>query len=165
MRSALEMHDLEVQLYRQRMRREHPECSRAEIDGLVRGWLTAPPPAVGCAYRQENRVMATPVESALRRAVADLNALKAQWALIGGLAVSDRWVPRFTKDLDFAVAVAGDPEAEDVVHRLGGGGYRPVELLEQEYVKRMSGVGQARGFNREQDVVADLDKLIADMRR
>ena len=45
MRSALEMHDLGVQLYRQRMRREHPESSRAEIDGLVRGWLTAPPPA------------------------------------------------------------------------------------------------------------------------
>jgi Nucleotidyl transferase AbiEii toxin, Type IV TA system len=46
--------------------------------------------------------MATPVESALRRAVADLNALKAQWALIGGLAISVRSVPRFTKDLDFA---------------------------------------------------------------
>ena len=83
--------------------------------------------------------MVTPVESALRRAVTDLNALKAQWALIGGLAISVRSVPRFTKDLDFAVAVAGDSEAEDVVHRLGGRGYRPVELLEQEYVKRMSG--------------------------
>ena len=33
MRSALEMHELGVQLYRQRMRREHPEASRAEIDG------------------------------------------------------------------------------------------------------------------------------------
>jgi hypothetical protein len=43
MRSALEMHELGVQLYRQRMHREHPEASRAEIDGLVRGWLTAPP--------------------------------------------------------------------------------------------------------------------------
>ena len=53
--------------------------------------------------------MATPVESALRRAVADLNALKIQWALVGGLATV-RSVPRFTKDLDFAVAVAGDPE-------------------------------------------------------
>jgi Rv0078B-related antitoxin len=41
MRSALEMHELGVQLYRQRMRREHPKASRAEIDGLVRGWLTA----------------------------------------------------------------------------------------------------------------------------
>ena len=97
--------------------------------------------------------MATPVESALRRAVADLNALKVQWALIGGLAISVRSVPRFTKDLDFAVAVADDSEAEDVVHRLGGRGYRPVELLEQEYVKRMSGVRLERGGS---DVVVDL---------
>jgi hypothetical protein len=44
MRSALEMHEFGVQLYRQRMRREHPQASRAEIDGLVRGWLTAPAP-------------------------------------------------------------------------------------------------------------------------
>jgi hypothetical protein len=97
--------------------------------------------------------MATPVEAALRRAVADLNALKARWALVGGLAISVRSVPRFTKDLDFAVAVAGDPEAEDVVHRLGGRGYRPVEVLEQEYVERMSGVRLERGGS---DVVVDL---------
>jgi hypothetical protein len=43
MRSALEMHEFGVQLYRQRMRREHPEASRDEIDSMVRGWLTAPP--------------------------------------------------------------------------------------------------------------------------
>lgn len=193
--------------------------------------------------------MATPVESALRRAVADLDALKVRWALIGGLAISVRSVPRFTKDLDFAVAVADDSEAEDVVHRLRGRGYQPAEVLEQDYVERLSGVRlehsgsdvvvdllfassgiegevvagatrlevlpglsvpvagaghlialkvlagrnqdltdlealipgasaddldaarsgakliQERGFNREQDVVADLDKLIADLRR
>jgi hypothetical protein len=97
--------------------------------------------------------VATPVESALRRAVADLNALKIKWALVGGLAVSVRSIPRFTKDLDFAVAVAGDTEAEDVVHRLGGRGYRAVELLEQEYVERMSGVRLERGGS---DVVVDL---------
>jgi hypothetical protein len=193
--------------------------------------------------------VASPVELAFRRAVADLSALKIRWALIGGLAISVRSVPRFTKDLDFAIAVASDSEAEDVVHRLGGRGYRPVEVLEQEYVQRLSGVRlehggsdviiallfassgienevvrsatrlevlprlsapvattghlialkilagrnqdltdlgmlipaasaqdldmareavrliQARGFNREQDVVADLDKLIAELGR
>ena len=97
--------------------------------------------------------MATPVEAALRRAVADLNALNAQWALVGGLAISVRSVPRFTKDLDFAVAVAGDPEAEDLVHRLGGRGYRPAEVLEQDYVERMSGVRLEHGAS---DVVVDL---------
>lgn len=44
MRSALEMHDLGVRLYQQRMRREHPGAGRTEIQGLVRTWLTAPPP-------------------------------------------------------------------------------------------------------------------------
>lgn len=44
----------------------------------------------------------TSVESALRKATADLNAIGARWALVGGLAVSVRTVPRFTRDLDFA---------------------------------------------------------------
>lgn len=43
LRSALDMHDLGVKLYRQRMRREHPDADRKEIDSLVRSWLTAPP--------------------------------------------------------------------------------------------------------------------------
>lgn len=44
MRSALDLHDLGVQFYQQRMRREHPNASHEEIEGLVRAWLTAPPP-------------------------------------------------------------------------------------------------------------------------
>jgi hypothetical protein len=46
MRSALDMHDLGVELYRQRMRREHPDASRGEIESLVRAWLTAPSPDI-----------------------------------------------------------------------------------------------------------------------
>ena len=142
--------------------------------------------------------MATPVEAAFRRAVAGLTALKVQWALIGGLAISVRSVPRFTKDLDFAVAVAGDPEAEVVA------GATRLDVLPQQTapvastghliaLKVLAGRNQdltdleslipgapaadldvarnavkliqARGFNREQDVVADLEKLIAGMRR
>jgi hypothetical protein len=97
--------------------------------------------------------VASPVELALRRAVADLDALEVRWALIGGLAISIRSVPRFTKDLDFAIAVADDSEAEGVVHRLCGRGYQPVEVLEQEYVKRLSGVRLERS---ESDVIVDL---------
>lgn len=74
-------------------------------------------------------------------------------ALIGGLAISIRSVPRFTKDLDFAIAVASDSEAEDVVHRLRGRGYQPVEVLEQEYVERLSGVRLEHGGS---DVIVDL---------
>jgi len=93
------------------------------------------------------------VESALRKAVADLNAIRARWALIGGLAVSARTIPRFTKDLDFAVAVADDAEAEDTVHRLRSYGYHPAEILEQDYVERLSGV---RLVGAGSDVVMDL---------
>jgi len=45
--------------------------------------------------------------------------------------------------LDFAVAVADDGEAEGVVHRLQSRDYAPVEILEQDYVKRLSGVRMA----------------------
>jgi hypothetical protein len=106
----------------------------------------------GCACRRESTV-ASPVELEFRKAVADLDALEVRWALIGGLAISVRSVPRFTKDLDFAVAVADDSEAEDVVHRLRGRGYRPVEILEQDYVERLSGVRLERGGS---DVIVDL---------
>jgi hypothetical protein len=92
-------------------------------------------------------------ESALRTSVADLNAVKARWALVGGLAVSARTVPRFTKDLDFAIAVASDEEAEDLVHRLRSRGYYPAEVLEQDYVERLSGVRLERKGS---DVLVDL---------
>jgi len=42
MRTALDLHDLGVKLYRQRMRREHPGATGTEIDALVRSWLAAP---------------------------------------------------------------------------------------------------------------------------
>jgi hypothetical protein len=70
-----------------------------------------------------------------------------------GLAISIRSVPRFTKDLDFTIAVANDSEAEDVVRRLRGRGCLPVEVLEQEYVERLSGVRLEHGGS---DVIADL---------
>lgn len=97
--------------------------------------------------------MATPVEQELRRAVADLDALRLRWALIGGLAISVRSIPRFTKDLDFAVAVADDSEAEGVVLRLRRRGYQPVGVLEQDYVERLSGVRLERAGS---DVIVDL---------
>jgi nucleotidyltransferase AbiEii toxin of type IV toxin-antitoxin system len=93
------------------------------------------------------------VESALRSAVADLNAVNARWALVGGLAVSARTIPRFTKHLDFAVAVANDGEAEEMVHNLRQRDYDPVEIHEQDYVERLSGVRLARKGS---DVVMDL---------
>jgi hypothetical protein len=42
-RAALDMHELGVKLYRQRMRREHPQVDGSELDALVRAWLAEPP--------------------------------------------------------------------------------------------------------------------------
>jgi hypothetical protein len=43
LQAALDMHELGVRLYRQRMRREHPQADRADIDRMVKDWLAAPP--------------------------------------------------------------------------------------------------------------------------
>jgi Nucleotidyl transferase AbiEii toxin, Type IV TA system len=56
------------------------------------------------------------VDAVLRQAASDLEAIGARWAVIGGLAVAFRAEPRFTKDVDLAVAVADDQEAEGIVN-------------------------------------------------
>ncbi|MEO6595227.1 MAG: nucleotidyl transferase AbiEii/AbiGii toxin family protein [Planctomycetota bacterium] len=76
----------------------------------------------------------------LARIVADLLSLKARHAVVGGHAVSARTEPRFTRDLDLAVAVANDREAEDLVASLGARGYRIVALIEQEASGRLATV-------------------------
>jgi hypothetical protein len=43
---------------------------------------------------------------------ADLRHVGARWALVGALAVGIRSEPRFTRDIDIAVAVESDGEAE-----------------------------------------------------
>ena len=78
------------------------------------------------------------LDEALRRAVADLRAEGARFALVGGLAVSAWAEPRLTRDADLAVSVAGDAEAEALVHRLHGRGYRVGALVEQEHVGRLA---------------------------
>ena len=45
------------------------------------------------------------VDAVLAQAAVDLDAIGARWAVIGGLAVAFRAEPRFTKDVDLAVAV------------------------------------------------------------
>ena len=42
---VFEMHEFGVTLYRQRMRREHPDAAETEIDALTRSWLLTPRPA------------------------------------------------------------------------------------------------------------------------
>lgn len=69
-----------------------------------------------------------------------LDELRQRWALVGGLAVSARTEPRFTRDIDLAVAVQRDDEAERLVHALVHRGYRPVVTIEQEAAARLATV-------------------------
>ena len=54
----------------------------------------------------------TSFEGALREVTGHLAHAGVRFALIGGLAVSARTEPRFTRDADLAVAVTSDAEAE-----------------------------------------------------
>jgi predicted nucleotidyltransferase len=78
------------------------------------------------------------VDAVLKQAAADLDEIGARWAVIGGLAVAFRAEPRFTKDVDVAVAVADDDEAEGIVNRLQVRGYAVASLVEQDYVDRLA---------------------------
>lgn len=86
--------------------------------------------------------------NAVERALRDfLSARPADVAvaLVGGLAVSARAEPRFTRDLDFAIAVASDEEAAHYVFRLRQVGYEIVTALEQITQHRLSTIRLRRG--------------------
>lgn len=74
----------------------------------------------------------TPLDSALAQITSELDQRHQSWALIGGLAVSARAEPRFTRDIDVAIAVAQDADAETLVHNLLSSGYMLETLLEHE---------------------------------
>jgi len=80
------------------------------------------------------------LEAVLRRIVADLTQARHAFALVGGLAVSVRTEPRFTRDADLAVAVTSDAEAEGLMRELRQRGYRDTAVLEQEATDRIATV-------------------------
>ena len=80
----------------------------------------------------------TALADALRLATDELRAKGASFALIGGLAVSVRTEPRFTRDVDLAVAVASDGEAEALVHSLLTGGWHVLAQIEQDGTSRLA---------------------------
>jgi hypothetical protein len=82
----------------------------------------------------------TSLEAALRQIATDLTQAEVSFALIGGLAVSARTEPRFTRDADLAVALAGDAEAETLIHRLRTAGYHIEAVVEQQAVGRLATV-------------------------
>lgn len=62
------------------------------------------------------------------------------WALVGGMAISVRTEPRFTRDLDLAVSVPDDARVEAIVGRLVGEGYKVEAIVEQEAADRIATV-------------------------
>jgi len=76
----------------------------------------------------------------LQRIARDVAELGWQFAMVGGLATSLRAEPRTTRDIDLAVAVRDDADAEDLVRELSVRGYRIVLVLENEQTGRLATV-------------------------
>lgn len=67
-----------------------------------------------------------------------LNSLGLPYALIGGLAVSVRTEPRFTRDIALAIAVTDDAEAERILYELQNRGYLIQAIVEQQAAHRLT---------------------------
>lgn len=81
--------------------------------------------------------------NAVERSLRDFLAARpndVNIAVVGGIAVSVRTGPRFTRDLDFAVAIDDDDEAARYVFRLRQVGYEIVAALQQTKHERLSTV-------------------------
>ena len=75
---------------------------------------------------------------------------------MGGLAVSARAEPRFTRGADVVVAVADDRDAESLVLALQSRGYRVEAAIEQEATGRLATVRLAPPTQTTVGVVVDL---------
>lgn len=80
----------------------------------------------------------TDLERVLVAVVSDLDRIGRRYALVGGLAVAVRAEPRLTRNVDLAVSVASDHEAEAVLRALIGTGHRVVATVEQDVTGRLT---------------------------
>lgn len=72
------------------------------------------------------------------RGVVSVVPTGRQFALVGGLAVSARTEPRFTRDIDLAIAVADDADAESFVFDLQRHGFNVHSTVEHETKHRLA---------------------------
>ena len=94
--------------------------------------------------------------TALRQTADFLDARHQPWALVGGLAVSIRVEPRFTRDIDLAVAVVDDAAAESLVADLVAAGFVLKLSLEQQALGRLAAVRLIPPGEPEEGIVIDL---------
>jgi predicted nucleotidyltransferase len=92
----------------------------------------------------------------LQRTAAALDAHQQPWALVGGLAVSIRCEPRFTRDIDLAVAVGDDALAEALISSLLAEGFRLRLSLEHDALRRLAAVRLVPPGESDDGVVVDL---------
>jgi len=82
------------------------------------------------------------VEDLLVTGLADivraLREARQPFALVGGMAVAVRGEPRFTRDVDLAVAIADDAAMEALVLRLRDRAYSVVALVEHDARRRLA---------------------------
>lgn len=78
------------------------------------------------------------IHATLARVRDDLDELRVTWGLVGGLAVSVRAEPRFTRDIDVAVAVDDDRAADSLVMALHRRGYVPYASMDQLATGRLA---------------------------
>jgi predicted nucleotidyltransferase len=96
------------------------------------------------------------LEAAARQIAHNLEALGKRGAIIGGIAVSVRCEPRFTRDLDLAVAVADDADAEALIFALQNGGYQVHTVLENTAQRRLATVRLEAQDQEARGIVVDL---------
>ena len=106
-----------------------------------------------------NLLMSEPSQLAqtLAQVSAQLTALSYDWALVGGLAISTRCEPRFTHDLDIAISVISDEQAELLTFKLIRRGAQMRFLLDHDEQGRLSMVSLLIGSSS----VSPVDLLFA----
>ncbi len=90
------------------------------------------------AKKKNDKRAPAPVTEAATRAAADLTDLGARFALVGGLAVSVWGEPRYTRDVDLAIGVDHDEEAERLVREFSVRNYEIVTVIEQTRANRLA---------------------------
>jgi len=75
---------------------------------------------------------------ALREIVTHLTEDGVEFAVVGGLAASAQGEARFTRDIDLAVSVVDDEQAETLLFRLSNRGYVVITTVEQEATRRLA---------------------------
>lgn len=74
----------------------------------------------------------------VRDLAQQLEQLGVEFAVVGGIAASTRGEPRFTRDVDVAVAVSNDDQAEGVIFQLSQLGYVVRATVEHDALERLA---------------------------